>query len=89
MLAALIVAHSHFKGSIDENLDWGHAFRIPKVDVDRAKDAMLRMLGWRLAASAEELQAVILCHRTVHGPQPMKKRISLKREDAVLGNDMM
>jgi hypothetical protein len=85
VLAALAVAHKYLRDNSYTNVDWGRGFHLSKPEMDKAELAMLKLLGWKLRISDEEQKAVEFSDFD-HLKRPIREnRISLTREDAIIG----
>ncbi|EXU95707.1 cyclin domain protein [Metarhizium robertsii] len=84
-LAAIVVAHKYLRDNSYTNMDWGRGLCISKEEMDRTERAMLKLLGWNLRVSDEELQAVSLAVRRPLTHPTRLKKIRLRRENAIMG----
>lgn len=85
VLAAIAVAHKFLRDNSYTNAVWGWAFQLPNVEVNKAESALLKMLRWNLRVSADEIETMQRpCQHRLRRPI-LHPRISLHRENAILG----
>lgn len=85
LLAAIMTAHKYLNDNSYTNVLWGRGFNLSRVEMDKVERAMLNLLGWKLRVSDEELQAVGWCPQDPTKYPLRHKKISLRRENAVIG----